>query len=463
MGIIGDERREHISYGMLLLIASQMPGQAKDPLEEMIMAPNRRLKQARELRGWSQARLAEMIGTDATTVSRWERGLFIPTPHFREKLCQCFGKNAEELGLLDALIETEPHLHGVVGLSREPDMYGGSGLSGSASLSSRGEMVALKPRPTPEGVDTFTYILQRSSQEQQAYMLWEHAYVQALQDQPAEAQRLGQASVSVFEQVRHPNAAVVRAWLNQQGLLSAASSSPDPSRPSEITRKRSSRSWLRVGGASVFVMLVLVAGMMLSGVASNRTQSPVSSDFKYSPQVLEGNNPSNVPTPHTPSSVIPEQPNTAPIVAKSHGSQAPSQPSQPSQPSPTPLPSPTPTSVSHQLPPGSPGITSDPSVTLTIMPTQLNPDSCTKDGTGYRCSIALAVYANSNETFSWQASSTGVGTKFNSLNGTVKSGKAFQEIVYVYPTTCSQNGTLSFAFSVPSSTYVNTVSAAWGC
>jgi transcriptional regulator with XRE-family HTH domain len=453
MGITGAERRERVRYGMLLLIANQIHGQAKDPLEEMIMAPNRRLKQARELRGWSQARLAEMIGTDATTVSRWERGLFVPTPHFREKLCQCFGQNAEELGLLDALIETEPHLHGVVGLSREPDMYGGSGLSGSASLSGRGEMVALKPRPTPEGVDTFTYILQRSSQEQQAYMLWEHAYVQALQDQPAEAQRLGQASVSVFEQVRHPNAAVVRAWLNQQGLLSAASSSADPARPSEITRKRSSRSWLRVGGASVFVMLVLVAGMMLSGVASNRTQSPASSDIKYSPQVLEGNNPSNVPTPHTTLSVIPEQPNAIPVVAKSHRSQAPSQP----------LPSPTPTSVPHQVPTSSPGITSDPSVTLTIMPTQLNPTSCIKDGSGYRCSIALGVYTNTNETFSWKASSTGVGTKFNSLNGTVNSGKTFQEIVYVYPTTCSQNGTLSFAFSVPSSTYVNTVSASWKC
>jgi DNA-binding XRE family transcriptional regulator len=458
MGIKGDERRKRVRYGMLVLIASQMPGLAKDPLEEMFMAPNRHLKQARELRGWSQARLAEMIGTDATTVSRWERGLFVPTPHFREKLCQCFGKNAEELGLLDAMTETEPHLHGVVGIPREPDMYGGSGLSGSANLAGRGEMVALKPRPTPEGVDTFTYILQRSSQEQQAYMLWEHAYVQALQDQPAEAQRLGQASVSVFEQVRHPNAAVVRAWLNQQGLLSsAASNSGDPARPSEITRKRSSRSWLRVGGASVFVMLVLVAGIMLSGIASNRTQSPASSDLKYSPQVLEGNNPSNVPTPHTPSSVIPEQPNAVPVVAKSHGSQV------SSQPSPTPFPSPTPTSVPQQVPTSSPVITSDPSVTLTITPTQLNPDSCATDGSGYRCSIVLAVYANSDETFSWQASSTGVGTKFNSLNGTVNSGKTFQEIVYIYPSTCGPSGTLSFAFSVPSSTHVNTVSASWTC
>ncbi len=451
MGVTGHDRREPVSYGMLLLIACQMPGQAKDPLEEMIMAPNRHLKQARELRGWSQARLAEMIGTDATTVSRWERGLFVPTPHFREKLCQCFGKNAEELGLLDAMTETEPHLHGVVGLPREADMYGGSGLSGSANLSNRGEMVALKPRTVPEGTDTFTYILQRSSQEQQAYMLWEHAYVQALQDQPAEAQRLGQASVSVFEQVRHPNAAVVRAWLSQQGLLAA--SSADHARSSDITRKRASRSWLRVGGASVFVMLVLVAGMMLSGIASNHTQSPASSDIKFSPQVPGGNNPSATATPHATSSVIPVQSHAIPVVAKNHVSQQ-------SSPSPTPLP----TSASQQVPtsPAS-GVTPDPSVTPTISPAQLNPDVCFQDGVGYRCAITLAVYNNTNETFSWQASSMGVGTKFNSLSGTAKAGKTFQEIVYVYPTSCSQTGTLSFGFSAPASTHVNTVSASWTC
>jgi DNA-binding XRE family transcriptional regulator len=453
MGITGHDRRKPVSYGMLFLIACQMPGQAKDPLEEMIMAPNRHLKQARELRGWSQARLAEMIGTDATTVSRWERGLFVPTPHFREKLCQCFGKNAEELGLLDALTETEPHLHGVVGLPREADMYSGSGLSGSANLSGRGEMVALKPRPVPEGTDTFTYILQRSSQEQQAYMLWEHAYVQALQDQPAEAQRLGQASVSVFEQVRHPNAAVVRAWLNQQGLQSAASSA-DSARSSEITRKRASRSWLRVGGASVFVMLVLVAGMMLSGIASNHTQSPASSDIKYSPQVPGGDNPSTTPKKHT-TAVVPAQPNAVHVIAKNHVSQ-------PSTPSPTPLP--TPTSATQQVSTSAAsGVTPDPSVTAIIRPTQLNPNVCFQDGAGYRCAITLAVYANTNETFSWQASSTGVGTKFNSLSGTAKAGKTFQEIVYVYPTTCDQNGTLSFTFSAPASTHVNTVSTSWMC
>lgn len=65
------------------------------------MKPNNALKQERELRGWSQARVAEEIGTTALNVGRWERGSSQPYPHFREKLCKLFGKDARELGLLD--------------------------------------------------------------------------------------------------------------------------------------------------------------------------------------------------------------------------------------------------------------------------------------------------------------------------------------------------------------------------
>src|SRR5579883_3332301 len=65
-----------------------------------LMRPNTLLKRARELRGWSQARVAEEIGTTALNVGRWERGISLPYPHFREKLCILFGKDARELGLL---------------------------------------------------------------------------------------------------------------------------------------------------------------------------------------------------------------------------------------------------------------------------------------------------------------------------------------------------------------------------
>jgi uncharacterized membrane protein len=58
-----------------------------------------RLKEERMQRGWSQARVAELIGTDPGNVSRWERGGSSPSPYFRERLCQLYEKNAQELGL----------------------------------------------------------------------------------------------------------------------------------------------------------------------------------------------------------------------------------------------------------------------------------------------------------------------------------------------------------------------------
>jgi transcriptional regulator with XRE-family HTH domain/tetratricopeptide (TPR) repeat protein len=59
------------------------------------------LRHERELRGWSQAELAEGIGTDQKVVSRWERGISHPSPYFRKKLIELFDKNAAELGLVE--------------------------------------------------------------------------------------------------------------------------------------------------------------------------------------------------------------------------------------------------------------------------------------------------------------------------------------------------------------------------
>ncbi len=61
---------------------------------------NQLLRLEREQRGWSQARVAEQIGTDPGTISRWERGSTSPSPYFRERLCQLYGKSVQELGLL---------------------------------------------------------------------------------------------------------------------------------------------------------------------------------------------------------------------------------------------------------------------------------------------------------------------------------------------------------------------------
>src|SRR5438270_660627 len=63
------------------------------------MEPNNRLKLERELRGWSQARVAEKVGANTKTIGRWERGESVPEPYYLEQLCQLFGKDAKELGL----------------------------------------------------------------------------------------------------------------------------------------------------------------------------------------------------------------------------------------------------------------------------------------------------------------------------------------------------------------------------
>ncbi len=62
--------------------------------------PNQQLRQERERHCWSQLEVADRIGTTSLNVSRWERGITFPTPHFRQQLCALFGKSASELGLL---------------------------------------------------------------------------------------------------------------------------------------------------------------------------------------------------------------------------------------------------------------------------------------------------------------------------------------------------------------------------
>jgi WD40 repeat protein/transcriptional regulator with XRE-family HTH domain len=69
--------------------------------------PNRKLKHERERRGLSQQRLAELVGTSVENISRWERGITSPQPHFREKLCKLFKMDAAALGLIDQALVTE--------------------------------------------------------------------------------------------------------------------------------------------------------------------------------------------------------------------------------------------------------------------------------------------------------------------------------------------------------------------
>src|SRR5262252_8154373 len=59
------------------------------------------LKRERRKHGWTQSALAELLGIDANTVSRWERGSHVPFPVFRTKLSELLEIPLEELGLLD--------------------------------------------------------------------------------------------------------------------------------------------------------------------------------------------------------------------------------------------------------------------------------------------------------------------------------------------------------------------------
>lgn len=62
--------------------------------------PLSRLKQERELRAWTQSEVAERIGTTQVNVSRWEKGITLPGPYYRQKLGELFSKSVDELGLL---------------------------------------------------------------------------------------------------------------------------------------------------------------------------------------------------------------------------------------------------------------------------------------------------------------------------------------------------------------------------
>lgn len=57
------------------------------------------LLRERKRRGWSQEKVAQLLGIDPKTVGRWERNENFPTIQLHEELCRIFGKSAEELGL----------------------------------------------------------------------------------------------------------------------------------------------------------------------------------------------------------------------------------------------------------------------------------------------------------------------------------------------------------------------------
>ena len=73
--------------------------------ETLKSTPNLKLRYERERRAWSQQDVADKVGTTPLNVGRWERGVTVPGPHFRHKLCEVFEKSVSELGLVVAQVD----------------------------------------------------------------------------------------------------------------------------------------------------------------------------------------------------------------------------------------------------------------------------------------------------------------------------------------------------------------------
>src|SRR5258708_27351401 len=62
-----------------------------------------RLKAERTKRGWSQAKVAELLEIETKTVSRWECGESLPVSYLRPKISALFEMSVQDLGLLETL------------------------------------------------------------------------------------------------------------------------------------------------------------------------------------------------------------------------------------------------------------------------------------------------------------------------------------------------------------------------
>lgn len=371
------------------------------------MTSNRRLKQARELRGWSQAKVAEQIGTDATTVSRWERGLFSPTPYFRERLCTLFGKNAQELGLLDGSHQFRNEEYAALSgqeVSAGLSPFQANGRWQPAEMSVK--TIAPPVAPCwPARTDTFTYILHSAAHDQQAHMLWEDAYVRALRGQLAEAQQLGEASLSAFESVGHNNAAALREWLEQNELTSSGgppSMSP-PSLPAHAEQHRFSvKQTLRRKSASATLAVILISILFLAGFSLYQLPSMLNP----APQVVHASAITNG------NGVTQKGANKNSLVLA------------------------TSTTTSSSTP------------TIKFSPTVLNSQGCHLESLGYRCDVILWFYTSNAvaTSWSWRAGQATVPVRFSSTSGTGQPDQSCQLTVYINSTP-GQPGQLTFIFT----------------
>jgi len=379
------------------------------------MAPNRRLKQARELRGWSQAKVAEAIGTDATTVSRWERGLFSPTPYFRERLCKLFARNAEELGLLEPAYQPLEREQETAFLP--PPARSAFEMNGAWPREDpyAGNIVTSMPPSWPKRTDIFSYILHSAAHDQQAHMLWGDAYVRALHGQRAEAQQLGEASMNAFERVGHLNAAAIREWLNQRDLTSPPSPTPGgPPKPLQILpdqHQKPERQFLGSKGTGIALILVLLATLVFAGLSlaqAYQTALASSSAARAPVQINALARRTGAPTP------------TSPIL---------------------PSPTATPSTPSSPAPPAA--------LTVRITPDNLTRQNCFPDSLGFRCDVRFWLSINGREgPFNWRINGASTLVLSHSpLHGSGVLGTWSQITVYIPQGRRGQQLIFSFFFA----------------
>jgi transcriptional regulator with XRE-family HTH domain len=397
------------------------------------MTPNRRLKQERELRGWSQAKVAEQIGTDATTVSRWERGLFSPTPYFRERLCTLFSKNAEELGLLE---------NGDQSPERAPRVLSPRPPTSLAFQQETEQRHLVRPRATstiaplvapswPRRGDTFAYILDSAAYDQQAHILWEDAYVRAIRGQLAEAQQLGEASLNAFETVGHSNADALREWL-QKNELTPSSPPPTniPSAPLPLLPKQPKRTIKQLFYWRNLILLFTLIAITTLGIASflfNQSALPsVQAGIQTSP-VANRQAPAQIAQQHTGTIAV-----TVTTVAD------------------------TPTSVPTARPTAP--ATNVPVIRITATPANLTPADCPLESIGYRCTITLLLFSSNRGNLSWHAVSTNLAVSFSPGAGDGTSGTSIQVIAYIHS---SPGQTDKLIFTLVSSSSTTTTRVLW--
>ena len=103
--------------------------------------PNESLRRVRHLKGWTQSELAESVGTDFETVSRWERGITVPSAYFRTRLCQVLEKTPQELELISDQDTTFSTSSGVFLAAAYADAEGSFVSELKAQLQARGVTV----------------------------------------------------------------------------------------------------------------------------------------------------------------------------------------------------------------------------------------------------------------------------------------------------------------------------------